>query len=109
MMAATERAKGESGRDRTDQAINEFCDRASKLPQVIKIAVEQRGPRNRLWTVISAPAFDRSYRSPIYRMEQDLQVGDPETWDFRLLNLKELPDPTSDPLPSGAVLLFARV
>jgi hypothetical protein len=109
MMAATERAKGESDRDRTGQAINDFCEQASKLPQVIKIAVEQHGPRNRLWTVISAPAFDRSYRSPIYQMEQDLQVDDPETWDFRLLNLEELPEPTSDPLPTGAVLLFARV
>jgi hypothetical protein len=73
-----------------------------------KIAVERRGRGSRLWTIISAPPFDRIYRTPIYRLEQHLQNDNPEALDFRLINLDELSDHDAAVLPSDAIILFDR-
>jgi len=79
------------------------------LPHVQQILIEESRAPARIWTVISAPPFEDSYRIPVY--EAEMVIHQQETYplvEFRLINRQEIEQELTNVLPASHRILFER-
>jgi hypothetical protein len=86
----------------------EFVESVRDLPQVVRVAAEPRGRGWRLWTLISAPAFDNAHRESVYEAELSFLDRAGGTFEFRVVNLEELTERALEVVPPNAVTVFER-
>lgn len=104
----TQPAKLESTVSTIKDACRLFVSIVSKIDAVREVRLVQvpkEGPI--ILTLISAPAFERGYREPIYEAQlKVLRASEVPLVDFRMLNLTELSEEDKVVIPAKSELLW---
>lgn len=87
-----------------------FVRSASRLEHVRKILVEaEESGALQIWTVISAPPDEFSYREQVYRAEMVASDAAPGVLaEFRLVNVKELHASLNHLIPADCKIAYER-
>jgi len=91
------------------EAAHAFVDGVRTVPPVQQILIEESRVPARIWTVISAPPFEDSYRVPVY--EAEMAIHQQATYplvEFRLINMQEIGQELTNVLPASHRILFER-
>lgn len=89
--------------------VQAFVAVARRLPHVQQILVDDPVQVRRIWTIITAPPFEDSYRMEVYEAQLAAlgAAGYPPT-DFRLINTQEFTTDINAVLPPRYQVVFRR-
>lgn len=91
------------------EAAQAYAATVQEIPYVHKVLLEESRNPAYIWTIISAPPFDDTYRRPVYEAEMAiLQDARFPLVGFRLLDIQEVDDDLSMHLPTSQHILFER-
>ena len=91
------------------EAAHAYAAAVQEIPYVHKVLLEESRNPAYIWTIISTPPFDDTYRTPVYEAEMAiLQDAHFPLVGFRLLNVREVDDDLRMHLPASQRVLFER-
>lgn len=91
------------------EVLSHYVNRVAEIPTVRLVALSQPEEGDAVWTVISAPQFEDSYRRPVYDAQSEaIRLADTQLFTFRVINIEEMTAELADTLPEGYVALFER-